>query len=58
MSQPSGGAIDAAEGALGPIGILIKNAGIAPYGRVAKETAAMVDQYDEMLNVNLRGPYF
>jgi 3-oxoacyl-[acyl-carrier protein] reductase len=53
-----GGAIDAAEAALGPISILINNAGIARHGRVAKETAAMVDQYDEMLNVNLRGPYF
>jgi 3-oxoacyl-[acyl-carrier protein] reductase len=53
-----GRAIDTAEAALGPISILINNAGIARYGRVAKETAATVDQYDEMLSVNLRGPYF
>jgi NAD(P)-dependent dehydrogenase (short-subunit alcohol dehydrogenase family) len=51
-------AVDAAEAVLGPISILINNAGIAHYQHVAKATADTIEQYDEMLNINLRGPYF
>jgi NAD(P)-dependent dehydrogenase (short-subunit alcohol dehydrogenase family) len=53
-----GRAVDAAEAVLGPISILINNAGVAHYQQVAKATADTIDQYDETLNINLRGPYF
>jgi 3-oxoacyl-[acyl-carrier protein] reductase len=48
-------AVAAAEAALGPVDILINNAGVAYHQRAVKATAAL---YDEMMNVNLRGPYF
>jgi 3-oxoacyl-[acyl-carrier protein] reductase len=48
-------AIDRIEAALGPVDILINNAGIATRKRIVKATVA---DYDEVMNVNLRGPYF
>jgi 3-oxoacyl-[acyl-carrier protein] reductase len=51
-------AVDAVEAALGPISILINNAGVAHFERAAKPTVETLSRYDEMLEINLRGPYF
>jgi NAD(P)-dependent dehydrogenase (short-subunit alcohol dehydrogenase family) len=48
-------AIDRIEASLGPVSILINNAGISTRKRIVKTTLA---DYEEMMNVNLRGPYF
>jgi 3-oxoacyl-[acyl-carrier protein] reductase len=51
-------AVDAVENALGPIGILINNAGVAHFEPALKATVETVSRYDAMLETNLRGPYF
>jgi NAD(P)-dependent dehydrogenase (short-subunit alcohol dehydrogenase family) len=48
-------AIDRIEASLGPVSILINNAGISTRKRIVKTTLA---DYEDMMNVNLRGPYF
>jgi NAD(P)-dependent dehydrogenase (short-subunit alcohol dehydrogenase family) len=53
-----GPAVDGVESALGPISILINNAGVARFERAAQATAGTVEHYNEMFNINLRGPYF
>jgi NAD(P)-dependent dehydrogenase (short-subunit alcohol dehydrogenase family) len=47
--------IDQVEQALGPIGILVNNAGIAKRERALKATA---ETFDAVIGTNLRGPYF
>jgi NAD(P)-dependent dehydrogenase (short-subunit alcohol dehydrogenase family) len=47
-------ALDEAEAALGPIGILVNNAGVNVQGMVADQTAA---HFDTVMNTNLRGPF-
>jgi 3-oxoacyl-[acyl-carrier protein] reductase len=51
-------AVDAVEAALGPISTLINNAGVAHPERVVQATVGTVQRYDEMFDINLRGPYF
>jgi NAD(P)-dependent dehydrogenase (short-subunit alcohol dehydrogenase family) len=46
-------ALDEAEAALGPIGILVNNAGVNVQGFVADQSAA---DFDAVFNTNLRGP--
>jgi NAD(P)-dependent dehydrogenase (short-subunit alcohol dehydrogenase family) len=48
-------AIDRVEATLGPVDILINNAGTSLRKRIVNTTAA---DYDAMMTVNLRGPYF
>jgi NAD(P)-dependent dehydrogenase (short-subunit alcohol dehydrogenase family) len=48
-------AIDRVEATLGPVDILINNAGTSVRKRIVNTTAA---DYDAMMTVNLRGPYF
>jgi len=48
-------AIDQIEAALGPVDILINNAGISSRKRIVNTTPT---DYDAMMDVNLRGPYF
>ncbi|MEQ1889876.1 MAG: SDR family NAD(P)-dependent oxidoreductase [Alphaproteobacteria bacterium] len=48
-------AVDDCERALGPIDILINNAGVNGAGRAIDVTA---ETYDELFNTNLRGAYF
>jgi NAD(P)-dependent dehydrogenase (short-subunit alcohol dehydrogenase family) len=50
-----GGAIDAAEAALGPISVLINNAGIAIEKLSTEQTEA---DWDAVINANLKGAYF
>ena len=49
------GAIDAAEAALGPVGVLINNAGIAIEKMAVEQTE---DDWDSVINANLKGAYF
>jgi 3-oxoacyl-[acyl-carrier protein] reductase len=49
------GAIDAAEAALGPISVLINNAGIAIEKLAVEQTE---DDWDSVINANLKGAYF
>ena len=51
-------AVDAVEAAFGPISTLINNAGVAYVEHVVQETVRTVQLYDEMFDINLRGPYF
>lgn len=44
--------LDSAEAALGPVDVLINNAGIMPTGRFLDETEAMTDR---MIDINIRG---
>lgn len=48
------GAVDAAERSLGPVSILVNNAGIADAHHAVNQTAQEVDR---MLAVNVRGPF-
>src|SRR5256885_16900723 len=50
-----GSAIDQAEAALGPISVLINNAGIAIEKLAVDQTAA---DWDAVINANLKGAYF
>jgi len=50
-----GKAVDAAEAALGPIGVLINNAGIAIEKLAVDQTEA---DWDAVINANLKGAYF
>jgi 3-oxoacyl-[acyl-carrier protein] reductase len=50
-----GGAVDAAEAALGPISVLINNAGIAIEKLSTEQTEA---DWDAVINANLKGAYF
>jgi NAD(P)-dependent dehydrogenase (short-subunit alcohol dehydrogenase family) len=50
-----GGAIDAAEAALGPISVLINNAGIAVEKLAMEQTE---QDWDSVINANLKGAYF
>jgi NAD(P)-dependent dehydrogenase (short-subunit alcohol dehydrogenase family) len=47
-------AFDAIEAALGPVSILVNNAGVGTSGLVAEQP---VDEFDAVINTNLRGPY-
>ncbi len=47
-------AFDAAEAALGPLDLLINNAGVNVQGRAVEQT---VDVFDSIVNTNLRGPW-
>jgi NAD(P)-dependent dehydrogenase (short-subunit alcohol dehydrogenase family) len=49
------GAIDAAEAALGPVSVLINNAGIATEKLAIDQTEA---DWDAVINANLKGAYF
>jgi 3-oxoacyl-[acyl-carrier protein] reductase len=49
------GAIDAAEAALGPVSVLINNAGIAVEKLAVDQTEA---DWDHVINANLKGAYF
>src|SRR5664279_1682978 len=49
------GAIDAAEAALGPVSVLINNAGIAIEKLAVEQTEA---DWDAVINANLKGAYF
>jgi NAD(P)-dependent dehydrogenase (short-subunit alcohol dehydrogenase family) len=51
-------AVDAVEAALGPISTLINNAGVAHVERVVQANVGAVRRFDEMFDINLRGPYF
>lgn len=57
VSDPAaiGPALDAAEAALGPISILINNAGVGGEGMALDLT---VETWDETFNVNVRGVFF
>jgi NAD(P)-dependent dehydrogenase (short-subunit alcohol dehydrogenase family) len=48
-------AIDAAEAALGPVSVLINNAGIAIEKMAVEQTE---DDWDSVINANLKGAYF
>jgi 3-oxoacyl-[acyl-carrier protein] reductase len=50
-----GKAVDAAEAALGPIGVLVNNAGIAIEKLATDQTEA---DWDAVINANLKGAYF
>src|SRR5882757_2493158 len=50
-----GKAVDSAEAALGPITVLINNAGIAVENLVTQQTEA---DWDSVMNANLKGAYF
>jgi len=50
-----GKAIDAAEAALGPVSVLINNAGIAIEKMAVEQTE---DDWDSVINANLKGAYF
>jgi len=50
-----GKAIDAAEAALGPISVLVNNAGIAIEKMAVEQTE---DDWDSVINANLKGAYF
>jgi len=50
-----GAAIDAAEAALGPISVLVNNAGIAIEKLAVEQTEA---DWDSVINANLKGAYF
>jgi NAD(P)-dependent dehydrogenase (short-subunit alcohol dehydrogenase family) len=50
-----GKAIDAAEGALGPISVLVNNAGIAIEKLAVEQTES---DWDSVINANLKGAYF
>jgi 3-oxoacyl-[acyl-carrier protein] reductase len=50
-----GKAIDAAEAALGPVSVLINNAGIAIEKLAVEQTE---DDWDSVINANLKGAYF
>ena len=50
-----GHAIDAAEAALGPVSVLINNAGIAIEKLAVEQTEA---DWDAVINANLKGAYF
>src|SRR5260370_2912753 len=50
-----GKAIDSAEAALGPVSVLINNAGIAIEKLAVDQTEA---DWDAVINANLKGPYF
>jgi len=47
--------LDRIEENLGPVGILVNNAGLSRRKRIV---TAQPSDFDEMMNVNLRGPYF
>jgi len=49
------GAIDAAEAALGPVSVLVNNAGIAIEKLAIEQTEA---DWDSVINANLKGAYF
>ena len=49
------GAIDAAESALGPVSVLVNNAGIAIEKLAIEQTEA---DWDSVINANLKGAYF
>jgi NAD(P)-dependent dehydrogenase (short-subunit alcohol dehydrogenase family) len=51
-------AVDAVEAAFGPISTLINNAGVAYVEHVVQATVRALQRYDEMFDINLRGPYF
>jgi 3-oxoacyl-[acyl-carrier protein] reductase len=53
-----GPAVDTVEAALGPISTLINNAGVAHAERVVQANVGAVQRFDEMFEINLRGPYF
>ena len=50
-----GKAIDAAEAALGPVSVLVNNAGIAIEKMAVEQTE---DDWDSVINANLKGAYF
>jgi len=50
-----GMAIDAAEAALGPVSVLVNNAGIAIEKMAVEQTE---DDWDSVINANLKGAYF
>ncbi len=50
-------AVAAIESALGPIGILVNNAGVAPKVRLDL-LEATEESYDFVMGINLKGPYF
>lgn len=49
------GALSEIEGVLGPIGVLVNNAGLSIEGKALDLTP---DDYDKVLNVNTRAPFF
>jgi NAD(P)-dependent dehydrogenase (short-subunit alcohol dehydrogenase family) len=57
LAAPVERAVRAVEGALGPVDVLVNNAGIAGSAAATRLHETPVDEWDRVLAVNVRGPY-